>query len=112
MPNSQRSIPADVFDLFPVLADMLRRRGGDLSGGQQQQLAIGRALVTRPKLLLMDEPATGLDVRSTASLVELVESEKQRGSIVIIVTHEAKFAELVADRVLFMDRGRIEEPST
>lgn len=81
------------------------------SRGQAQRVSIARALLHEPRLLLMDEPATGLDVKSAASLVELVEREKQQGSIVIIVTHEAKFAELVADRVLYMDRGRIVEPS-
>ena len=81
------------------------------SRGQAQRVSIARALLHEPRLLLMDEPATGLDVKSTASIVELIEQEKQEGAIVIIVTHEAKFASVVADRVLHMDRGRIVEPA-
>ena len=80
------------------------------SRGQAQRVSIARALLHEPRLLLMDEPATGLDVKSTASVVELIAQEKQDGAIVIIVTHEAKFASAVADRVLHMDRGRIVEP--
>ncbi len=80
------------------------------SRGQAQRVSIARALLHEPRLLLMDEPATGLDVKSTASVVELIEQEKQGGAIVIVVTHEAKFASAVADRVLHMDRGRIVEP--
>ena len=80
------------------------------SRGQAQRVSIARALLHEPRLLLMDEPATGLDVKSTASLVELIEQEKQEGAIVVVVTHEAKFAKAVADRVLYMDRGRIVEP--
>jgi heme exporter protein A len=81
------------------------------SRGQAQRVSIARALLHEPRLLLMDEPATGLDVTSTASVVELIEREKQQDAIVIIVTHEAKFASVVADRVLQMDRGRIVEPT-
>ena len=80
------------------------------SRGQAQRVSIARALLHEPRLLLMDEPATGLDVKSTASVVELIEQEKQQGAIVIIVTHETKLASVVADRVLHMDRGRIVEP--
>lgn len=80
------------------------------SRGQAQRVSIARALLHEPRLLLMDEPATGLDERSTASVVELVEQEQQEGAIVIIVTHETKFAKAVADRVVHMDRGRIVEP--
>jgi ABC-type multidrug transport system ATPase subunit len=80
------------------------------SRGQAQRVSIARALLHEPRLLLMDEPATGLDVKSTASLIELIEQEKREGAIVIIVTHEAKFAGAVADRILHMERGRIVEP--
>jgi heme exporter protein A len=82
------------------------------SRGQAQRISIARALLHQPRLLLMDEPATGLDVKSTDSFVGLIEQEKHRGAIVIVVTHEAKFAGTVADRVLHMDRGRIVEPGT
>jgi ABC-type multidrug transport system ATPase subunit len=81
------------------------------SRGQAQRISIARGLLHEPRLLLMDEPATGLDVKSTDSLIGLIEQEKQRGAVVIIVTHEAKFAGAVADRVLHMDRGRIVEPN-
>lgn len=79
------------------------------SRGQAQRVSIARALLHEPRLLLMDEPATGLDVNSTAAFIELIEQEKQEGAMVILVTHEAKFASAVADRVLYMDRGRIVE---
>jgi heme exporter protein A len=80
------------------------------SRGQAQRVSIARALLHEPRLLLMDEPATGLDEKSTESVVQLIHQEKQEGAIVIIVTHEAKFAGVVADRVLHMERGRIVEP--
>ena len=82
------------------------------SRGQAQRISIARALLHEPRLLLMDEPATGLDVKSTESFIGLIEQEKQRGAIVIIVTHESKFAAAVADRKLHMERGRIVEPIT
>lgn len=81
------------------------------SRGQAQRISIARALLHEPRLLLMDEPATGLDVRSTESFVDLIAQEKRRGAIVVVVTHEAQFAGSVADRVLHMDRGRIVEPA-
>ena len=80
------------------------------SRGQAQRVSIARALLHEPRLLLMDEPATGLDAISTESLMALVAQEKQRGAIVVVVTHEASFAEAVADRVLHMERGRVVEP--
>jgi ABC-type multidrug transport system ATPase subunit len=80
------------------------------SRGQAQRVAIARALLHEPRLLLMDEPATGLDASSTAAVIELIERQRQRGAIVIVVTHEASFADAVADRVLHMERGRIVGP--
>lgn len=80
------------------------------SRGQAQRVSIARALLHQPRLLLMDEPATGLDIKSTASVIDLIEHQKGEGAIILIVTHEAQFAGAVADRVLHMDRGRIAEP--
>lgn len=82
------------------------------SRGQAQRVAIARALLHEPRLLLMDEPSTGLDVGATDALVRLIEQEKQDESIVIIVSHELNFGKRVADRVLQMERGRIVEPSS
>jgi ABC-type multidrug transport system ATPase subunit len=79
------------------------------SRGQAQRISIARAMLHEPRLLLMDEPATGLDVESTKALIGLIEQEKQRGAIGVIVTHEAEFAEAVGDRVLHMRRGRLVE---
>lgn len=81
------------------------------SRGQAQRVAVARALLHEPRLLLMDEPGTGLDAESRAELVALVEQEKQRGAIVVVVTHGAELSRMVADRVLHMDRGRIVEPA-
>ena len=77
------------------------------SRGQAQRVSIARALLHEPRLLLMDEPATGLDVKSTKTFIELIEQQKQHGAISIVVTHEAEFASAVADRILHMDRGKI-----
>jgi heme exporter protein A len=82
------------------------------SRGQAQRISIARALLHEPRLLLMDEPATGLDVKSTDAFVRLVEAEKQRGAIIVVVTHEAALSDALADRVFHMDRGRIVEDAT
>jgi ABC-type multidrug transport system ATPase subunit len=79
------------------------------SRGQAQRISIARALLHEPRLLLMDEPATGLDAKSTESFVHLIEDEKRRGAIVVVVTHEPAFAHTVADHILHMDRGRLVE---
>jgi urea transport system ATP-binding protein len=80
LPKGQRFIPDDVFELFPVLKQMLKRRGGDLSGGQQQQLAIGRALVTRPRLLLLDEPTEGIQPSIIKDIGRAIEYLRQKGA--------------------------------
>jgi ABC-type multidrug transport system ATPase subunit len=92
-----------------ALGDYWNRPLRTYSRGQAQRVAIARALLHEPRLLLMDEPATGLDLRSAKALTGLIEQERQQGGIVIVVTHEPEFARAIADRVLHMDRGRLVE---
>ena len=106
--REQRQIPNDVFSLFPVLYDMLRRRGGDLSGGQQQQLAIGRALVMRPRLLLLDEPTEGIQpsiIKDIGRAIGYLRSLKQIA--IVLVEQYLDFASELGDRFAVMDRGAI-----
>ena len=106
--RDDRSIPADVFDLFPVLRDMLRRRGGDLSGGQQQQLAIGRALVTRPKLLVLDEPTEGIQPSIIKDIARAITWLRQKGGMAILLVEQYfDFVKELADTFAVMDRGEI-----
>jgi urea transport system ATP-binding protein len=108
LPRGQRSIPSDVFDLFPVLADMLRRRGGDLSGGQQQQLAIGRALVTRPKLLVLDEPTEGIQPSIIKDIGRAIEWLRTKGEMAILLVEQYfDFVHQLADTFAVMNRGEI-----
>ena len=108
LPRNQRAIPADVFDLFPVLADMRRRRGGDLSGGQQQQLAIGRALVTRPKLLVLDEPTEGIQPSIIKDIGRAIEWLRTKGEMAILLVEQYfDFVHQLADSCAVMDRGQI-----
>jgi urea transport system ATP-binding protein len=103
-----RYIPSDVFDLFPVLKDMLHRRGGDLSGGQQQQLAIGRALVTRPKLLVLDEPTEGIQPSIIKDIGRAIDYLRRQGEMAILLVEQYfEFARDLCDRFAVMDRGRI-----
>jgi urea transport system ATP-binding protein len=108
IPRSERNIPSDVFDLFPVLHDMLRRRGGDLSGGQQQQLAIARALVTRPKLLVLDEPTEGIQPSIIKDIGRAIEWLRAKGGIAILLVEQYfDFVKQLADSFAVMDRGEI-----
>jgi urea transport system ATP-binding protein len=103
-----RSIPAHVFELFPVLKEMLNRRGGDLSGGQQQQLAIGRALVTRPKLLVLDEPTEGIQpsiIKDIGRAIRFLRDSE--GITVLLVEQYLDFCRELADDIYIMDRGEI-----
>jgi urea transport system ATP-binding protein len=104
----QHTIPDDVFSLFPVLAQMLRRRGGDLSGGQQQQLAIGRALVMRPKLLVLDEPTEGIQPSIIKDIGRAIAYLRQTGEMAIVLVEQYfDFAKELADKIFIMDRGEV-----
>jgi urea transport system ATP-binding protein len=108
LPRGERTIPEAVFELFPVLSEMLGRRGGDLSGGQQQQLAIGRAMVTRPKLLLMDEPTEGIQPSVIKDIGRAIRFLRDQGGIAIVLVEQFfDFACELADHMTVMDRGRI-----
>src|SRR3954469_22303679 len=106
--REDRTIPNDVFSLFPVLDGMLSRRGGDLSGGQQQQLAIGRALVMRPKLLLLDEPTEGIQPSIIKDIGRAISYLRNLGQIAIVLVEQyLDFARELGDRFAVMDRGAI-----
>jgi urea transport system ATP-binding protein len=100
-------IPPFIFELFPVLKEMLGRRGGDLSGGQQQQLAIGRALVIDPKLLILDEPTEGIQPNIVQEIGDIIlRLNREIGLTVLLVEQKLPFARKVADRYCILDRGR------
>ena len=106
--RQDRYIPDDVFSLFPVLQSMLSRRGGDLSGGQQQQLAIGRALVMRPKLLLLDEPTEGIQPSIIKDIARAITYLRSLGSIAIVLVEQyLDFACELGDNFAVMDRGAV-----
>jgi urea transport system ATP-binding protein len=133
-PKGQKNVPDEIFDLFPVLREMMSRRGGDLSGGQQQQLAISRALVTRPRLLLLDEPTEGIQpsiikdigrvIRRLAEegtqvtgeaeknpaqeIKDAIQHLRQKGDMAIVLVEQYfEFARDLADRYVVLDRGEI-----
>jgi urea transport system ATP-binding protein len=99
-------IPPRVFELFPVLRKMLGRRGGDLSGGQQQQLAIGRALASGPALLILDEPTEGIQPNIVHEIGDIIIRLNREGLSVLLVEQKLPFARRVADTFCIMDRGR------
>ncbi len=101
-------IPAELFELFPVLRQMLQRRGGDLSGGQQQQLAIARALAAGPKLLMLDEPTEGIQPSIIKDIGRVIRMLADRGTMAIVLVEQYyDFAAEIADRYLVMERGEI-----
>jgi len=108
MHKDHDGIPDDIFQMFPVLKQMLRRRGGDLSGGQQQQLAIARALVTDPKVLLLDEPTEGIQPSIIKDIAKaLNEIRKMRGITIVVSEQVLSFAMDVADRLFVIEGGRL-----
>ena len=105
--DGKRQIPDQVYELFPVLKEMKQRRGGDLSGGQQQQLAIGRALVLDPKLLILDEPTEGIQPNIVSEIGDIIRKlNRDIGLTVLLVEQKLPFARKVGDRFCLLDRGR------
>lgn len=105
--DKSRRVPGYIFELFPVLKDMLGRRGGDLSGGQQQQLAIGRALVVDPKLMILDEPTEGIQPNIVHEIGDIIRKlNREIGLTVLLVEQKLPFARRVADQFCILDRGR------
>jgi len=106
--SSKQSIPPHIFEMFPVLREMLHRRGGDLSGGQQQQLAIARALVLQPKLLILDEPTEGIQPSIIKDIERVIRSLAKQGEMAILLVEQYyDFAKSLSDHYLVMSRGEI-----
>ena len=108
LPKADQLVPDHIFELFPVLSEMQNRRGGDLSGGQQQQLAIARALITRPKLLLLDEPTEGIQPNIIQQIGDVISLLRDTGDMAIVLVEQYfEFAYGLADRFLVMRQGHV-----
>jgi urea transport system ATP-binding protein len=108
LPKSERRVSEELFELFPTLKTMLGRRGGDLSGGQQQQLAIARALVTRPRVLVLDEPTEGIQPSIIKDIGRAISYLRQQGGIAILLVEQYfDFARELADTYAVMERGEV-----
>jgi urea transport system ATP-binding protein len=108
LPRRERRVPEELFELFPILRTMLGRRGGDLSGGQQQQLAIARALVMKPRLLVLDEPTEGIQPSIIKDIGRVISLLRSRGEMAIILVEQYyEFARELAQSMAIMDRGSI-----
>ena len=108
LPRGERLVPDQIFELFPVLEEMQKRRGGDLSGGQQQQLAIGRALIMKPKLLLLDEPTEGIQPNIIQQIGKVIEYLRAQGSVAIVLVEQYfDFAFGLADQFVVLERGAV-----
>src|SRR6202522_1349794 len=108
LPRGQRKVRDEIFELFPVLKTMLRRVGGDLSGGQQQQFAIGRALVTKPRLLVLDEPTEGIQPSNIKDIGRVIALLRSRGEMAILLVEQYfDFARELAQTIVVMDRGDV-----
>jgi urea transport system ATP-binding protein len=108
LPRGGRKVPDEIFDLFPVLKTMMRRRGGDLSGGQQQQLSIARALVMKPRLIVLDEPTEGIQPSIIKDIGRVIALLRSRGDMAILLVEQYfDFAQELAQTRVVMDRGDI-----
>jgi urea transport system ATP-binding protein len=108
LPRSQRKVPDEIFDLFPILKTMLGRRGGDLSGGQQQQLSIARALVMKPRLIVLDEPTEGIQPSIIKDIGRVIALLRARGDMAILLVEQYfDFAQELAQTMVIMDRGDV-----
>lgn len=108
LPKSEHKIPDEIFELFPILKEFMNRRGGDLSGGQQQQLAIARALIAKPKLLLLDEPTEGIQPNIIQQIGRVIEYLREKGEMAIVLVEQYfDFAYGLGDRFFVIERGEV-----